>query len=167
MKRFHVHVSVRDLDESIRFYSGLFGRGPVVTKPDYAKWMLEDPRLNFAISTRSRAVGIDHIGLQVDTAEELGIMRGQLERADAPLVEQAGAACCYARSDKYWVRDPSGIAWETFHSHEAVATFGDAPPASEKSEACCVPLARVDAPESASCCTPAQKGADTRGGCCA
>lgn len=165
MKRFHVHVSVPDLDQSIRFYSTVFGCGPAVTKPDYAKWMLEDPRLNFAISTRSKSAGIDHIGLQVDTAGELAAMRGQLEQADASLVEQAGTACCYARSDKYWVKDPSSIAWETFHSYGTVATFGDAPSVAAKDEACCVPLARVDAPQASACCTPAQKAAG-KGGCC-
>jgi catechol 2,3-dioxygenase-like lactoylglutathione lyase family enzyme len=143
MKRFHVHVSVPELDESVRFYSTVFGCGPVVIRPDYARWMLDDPCLNFAISTRRQTAGIDHIGLQVDSAEELTVMRGRLGQADAALVEQAGAACCYARADKYWVTDPSGIAWETFHSYGTTATFGEMPSAGGKGTTCCVPVQKT------------------------
>jgi catechol 2,3-dioxygenase-like lactoylglutathione lyase family enzyme len=116
MKRFHVHVSVEDLSKSITFYSTLFGAAPSVAQADYAKWMLDDPRVNFAISRRGTAKGIDHLGFQVDAAEELTALKSQLQRADASLVEEMGTTCCYAESDKYWVTDPQGIAWETFHS---------------------------------------------------
>ena len=114
MKRFHVHIAVEKLDDSIRFYSSLFGVAPTVVQPDYAKWMLEDPRVNFAISQRGSQPGINHLGFQVESDAELKAMRGQLEAADTGLVEQTGAACCYALSDKYWVTDPQGVAWETF-----------------------------------------------------
>jgi catechol 2,3-dioxygenase-like lactoylglutathione lyase family enzyme len=124
MKRLHIHVSVEDLSASIRFYRSLFGTEPVVTKADYAKWLLEDPRLNFAISTRHQAPGINHLGFQVDTDEELRDMRAQLDAADTHLIEQTDQACCYARSDKYWVTDPTGIAWETFHTLANIPVYG-------------------------------------------
>ena len=114
MKRFHVHVSVEKLDDSIRFYTSLFGTAPTMVQPDYAKWMLDDPRVNFAISQRGRQPGVNHLGFQVEDESELKAMRGQLEAADAGLLEQTNAACCYAISDKYWVTDPQGVAWETF-----------------------------------------------------
>jgi extradiol dioxygenase family protein len=115
VKRFHVHVAVNDITESVRFYSSMFGAEPSVLKPDYAKWMIEDPRINFAISARDngRGVGINHLGVQVDTDDELKGMRSQLAAADAALVEENAVNCCYAQSDKYWVTDPQGIAWET------------------------------------------------------
>src|SRR5580700_10843656 len=116
MKRFHVHVSVADLPASIRFYSTLFAAEPTVRKSDYAKWMLEDPRINFAISTHRQPVGVNHLGFQVDSGGELHGMRAQLEAADARMVEENEQPCCYAKSDKYWVTDPTGIAWEAFHS---------------------------------------------------
>ena len=116
MKRLHVHVSVNDLSASIRFYRTLFAAEPVVTKPDYAKWMLEDPRVNFAISTQRQPAGVNHLGFQVDTDEELRGMRAQLEASDARMLEESEQPCCYATSDKYWVTDPTGIAWETFHT---------------------------------------------------
>jgi len=118
MKRFHVHVSVKDLTASIRFYRALFAAEPVVIRHDYAKWMLEDPRVNFAISTHRQSVGVNHLGFQVESDQELRGMRAQLEAADAGLVEENGQLCCYAKSDKYWVTDPAGIAWETFHTLE-------------------------------------------------
>src|ERR1043166_8692981 len=125
MKRFHVHVAVDNLQDSIRFYSSLFGTTPSVTQPDYAKWMLEDPRVNFAISQRGRAVGVNHLGFQVDSDEELKSMRAQLGAAGADVVEQTDAACCYAKSDKHWVMDPSGLAWETFRTLGNVPTYGN------------------------------------------
>jgi lactoylglutathione lyase len=137
MKRFHVHVSVRDLAQSIRFYSKLFGAAPSVEKPDYAKWMLEDPRVNFAISQRGHAPGVNHLGFQVDSEDELAGLRRQVAAADIAALEEAGAACCYARSDKYWVEDPQGIAWETFHTLGGIPVFGD--DAAAANEACCVP----------------------------
>jgi catechol 2,3-dioxygenase-like lactoylglutathione lyase family enzyme len=118
MKRLHVHVSVKDLTASIRFYRALFAAEPVVIQHDYAKWMLEDPRVNFAISTHSEQVGVNHLGFQVESDGELRGMRAQLEAADAHMVEENEQPCCYAKSDKYWVTDPTGIAWETFHTLE-------------------------------------------------
>ena len=124
MKRFHVHVSVPDLGQSITFYSKLFGAEPKVTKPDYAKWMLDDPRINFAISARGAPGGVNHLGFQVDSDEELLALRRQAETADLGAVEEIGATCCYARSDKHWITDPTGIAWETFHSLGEIPIFG-------------------------------------------
>jgi len=147
MKRFHVHVAVSDLDRSIGFYSTLFGTEPTVRKNDYAKWMLDDPRINFAISHRARAVGVNHLGLQVDSEEELEGLRGTLERADASMVEEKGAACCYAKSDKYWVTDPQGIAWETFHSLGAIPVYGED---TQEAASCCVPEAPTQT--ATSCC---------------
>lgn len=152
MKRFHVHVSVVDLDQSIAFYSNLFNVAPTVRKEDYAKWMLDDPRLNFAISQRERAPGVNHLGLQVDDAAELSALRSQLESADRALVEERDTACCYARSDKYWIADPQGIAWETFHTLASAPTYGDDEDTrAEPTQACCVP--QVAKPKS-SCCVP-------------
>jgi catechol 2,3-dioxygenase-like lactoylglutathione lyase family enzyme len=140
MKRFHVHVAVIDLDASIRFYSKLFGTDPTVAKSDYAKWMIEDPRLNFAISSGGSKAGVNHLGFQLDTDEEFHAMHAQLADADAGLVEEMGANCCYAKSDKYWVTDPAGIAWETYHSLGTIPMFGTEE-ASESTSAsgCCSP----------------------------
>jgi len=124
VKRFHVHVGVNDLDESVRFYSKIFGAEPTVKEADYAKWMVDDPRLNFAISARGSRPGVNHLGLQVDTDAELQGMREQLAAADKSLVTEVGAHCCYAKSDKYWVTDPQGVAWETFHSLGSIPVFG-------------------------------------------
>jgi hypothetical protein len=145
MKRFHMHVAVADLDQSIRFYSMLFGTGPTLRKPDYAKWMLEDPRVNFAISSRSGQVGLDHVGIQAENEAELEDVRARLARADQAYTTQKDAACCYARSNKYWVEDPQGIAWETWHTLEQIPLFGEGTrPAGEAKEvACCAPTARV------------------------
>ena len=130
MKRFHVHVGVENLDASIAFYSGLFGAQPTVTKLDYAKWMLEDPRVNFAISQRSGAAGVDHVGIQTESAAELGELAGRLKAAGARTIDQKAASCCYAVSDKSWVNDPAGVRWETFFTHGEAVTYGeDAAPA--------------------------------------
>jgi catechol 2,3-dioxygenase-like lactoylglutathione lyase family enzyme len=125
MKRFHVHVAVPDLQQSIRFYSTMFGAQPSVVKSDYAKWMLEDPRVNFAISQRdaSRA-GVNHLGFQVESDAELGEINERLEAAGSSVVEERNVSCCYARSDKYWTKDPSGIAWESFHTLGNVPIYG-------------------------------------------
>ena len=139
MKRFHVHIAVDDVAASIRFYSNLFGAEPTVLKHDYAKWMLDDPRLNFAISNRGHSVGINHLGLQVDSEPELEALREQLQRADKRVIEQKEQPCCYAKSDKYWVTDPVGIAWEGFHTLETIPVFGE-DTKSPKIEACCVLL---------------------------
>ena len=116
MKRMHVHVSVEDLQHSIGFYSALFAAEPAVVKPDYAKWMLEDPRVNFAISTRGRQPGLDHLGIQVESNDELHEVYARLHKAGGEVIEQGETACCYAKSEKSWIDDPAGIAWETFHT---------------------------------------------------
>ena len=142
MKRFHVHVAVSNLQDSIRFYSSVFGAAPTVVKDDYAKWMLDDPRVNFAISNRGSRYGIDHLGFQVDSDTELRRMRQNLIAAQAPVLEENEKACCYAKSDKYWVTDPQGIAWETFHTLSSVPVYGESRPAGrEASAACCGPAA--------------------------
>ena len=167
MKRFHVHVSVANLSESIRFYTELFGNEPAVRKPDYAKWMLDDPRVNFAISTHRQPVGVNHLGFQVDSGEELREMKAQLAAADAKMIQEDEQPCCYARSDKYWVTDPTGIAWETFHSLSSIPVYGEDSPVFEHGtsvtpvssqgvpakRACCVPVATADSkPEQSQCC---------------
>ena len=124
MKRFHIHVSVENLDRSVQFYSTLFGATPTRVEADYAKWMLEDPRVNFAISTHRQPVGVNHLGFQVDTDEELRSMHSQLEAADSQLVQETEQACCYAKGNKYWVTDPTGIAWETFHTLGSIPVYG-------------------------------------------
>ena len=141
MSRFHIHISVSDLDESIRFYSAVFGAQPTVAKPDYAKWQLESPAVNFAISTHGVAQGVDHLGIQADSAEELAAIEHRLSDAGLATEAQLGATCCYAKSDKHWTVDPQGIAWEAFHSLGAAPTFtGDAAAAREaQSASCCAP----------------------------
>ncbi len=166
MKRFHVHVAVDDLAVNIRFYSTVFGQAPSVVQTDYAKWMLDDPRVNFAISARGAAPGLDHLGLQVDSDAELDVLRAQVTAADIAAVEQSGAACCYAASDKYWTTDPQGIAWETFHTLASIPTFGDAgrPEANGETAACCAP---APATAAESCCAPAVAQVAETASCCA
>ena len=130
MKRLHVHVAVDDLAESIRFYNTLFGTEPSVRQPDYAKWMLEDPRVNFAISTRGRAAGLHHLGMQVESEGELREVARRLAEANRPVLEQKDTACCYARGDKAWSVDPQGVRWETFLTHGAHTVYGEDPVAS-------------------------------------
>jgi len=125
MKRLHVHVSVDDLAHSIQFYSTLFAAEPTVTKPDYAKWMLDDPRVNFAISTRSEQTGVDHLGIQVETPDELHEVYGRLQRADRPVLEEGVTTCCYAKSEKAWIKDPQGLSWETFLTFGESTIYGD------------------------------------------
>ena len=134
MKRLHVHVAVRDLELSVRFYSALFAAQPAVKKTDYAKWMLDDPRVNFAISTRSAKAGLDHLGIQAENAAELEEIGSRLAQADVSVLPQKGASCCYAKSDKYWTLDPQGLAWESFHTLETVAVFGES---TREAKACC------------------------------
>ncbi|MHB8478226.1 MAG: ArsI/CadI family heavy metal resistance metalloenzyme [Steroidobacteraceae bacterium] len=160
MKRPHVHVSVKNLDASIRFYQTLFGQEPAVTKTDYAKWMLEDPRVNFAISTHRQPAGVNHLGFQVDTDEELRSMRAQLEAADARMVEESEQPCCYAKSDKYWVTDPTGIAWETFHTLGNIPVYGEDTAVFDHG-ASVVPVQSA----AAACCVPSQKSQPAEG-CC-
>jgi len=125
MKRLHVHVAVKDLADSVRFYSTLFGVRPSVLEADYAKWMLDDPRVNFAISKRGQPPGLDHLGLQVESDEELREVADQLRAAGQDVLEQKNAACCYTRSDKAWVSDPQGLRWESFRTFGALTTFGE------------------------------------------
>lgn len=126
MKRLHLHISVDDLERSIGFYSTLFGAAPTVLKDDYAKWMLDDPRVNLAISRRERAVaGVDHVGVQAETAAELAEMAARLKAAGETTFDQEATTCCYARSDKSWVVDPSGVRWETFHTLGEATTYGE------------------------------------------
>lgn len=136
MKRFHVHVAVNDLEASIRFYSTVFGAAPTVRKPDYAKWMIEDPRINFAISHRGAKAGVDHLGFQVDSDEELAALRSQVRAAEIAAVDQPDATCCYARSDKYWVTDPQGVAWETYHTFGEVEIYGATTKRAESARCC-------------------------------
>ena len=165
MKRLHVHVSVEKLDESIRFYSAMFSAQPTVTHSDYAKWMLDDPRVNFAISQRSADLGLNHLGVQVESPEELSEMHQRLQTLQSELTEETDAACCYAKSDKYWVTDPQGIAWETFHTLDSIPVFGESHGAAADPSACCVQLAKPAQQDSASCCVPtANKTAS--GACC-
>ena len=128
MKRLHLHIAVEDLDRSIGFYSTLFGAQPSVVKDDYAKWMLEDPKVNLAISRRGRAAGIDHVGIQTDTADELSDLAVRLKSAGETTFDQEATTCCYARSDKSWVVDPSGVRWETFHTTGEATTYGESEP---------------------------------------
>jgi catechol 2,3-dioxygenase-like lactoylglutathione lyase family enzyme len=145
MKRLHVHVAVENLPQSIGFYSALFAAQPAVVKTDYAKWMLDDPRVNFAISTRGRQAGLDHLGIQVENAEELQEVYARLHQAGGNVVEQGQTACCYAKSEKSWIDDPAGIAWETFFTTGESTTYGDgsgerdARVAHQKQGACCAP----------------------------
>ena len=155
MKRLHIHVGVENIEQAIPFYSALFGAQPVKTKADYAKWLLDDPRVNFAISQRGRQPGVNHLGFQVEDDAELKAMRGQLEAADAGLLEQTNAACCYAVSDKYWVTDPQGVAWETFHTLDSVPVYGEDTRSAAMQSACCIPLAPSESGEKVgACCTP-------------
>ncbi len=125
MKRLHVHVSVKDLGESIRFYSAFFGAGPAVAKPDYAKWMLDDPRVNFAISARGAQAGVDHLGIHVETPEELVEVYGRLQHAGRPVLEENATTCCYAKSEKTWTSDPQGLLWESFLTTGESTIYGD------------------------------------------
>jgi catechol 2,3-dioxygenase-like lactoylglutathione lyase family enzyme len=176
MKRLHVHVAVDDLQKSIGFYSTLFAAEPAVVKPDYAKWMLEDPRVNFAISARGRAAGVDHLGIQVENDDELAEVYDRLKRAEAPVLEVGGTTCCYAKSEKSWVIDPQGVAWETFHTTGESTVYGDGslgrlramasggcggdapkaadqPAASKAATSCCAPKAAAEpAVASRACC---------------
>ena len=152
VKRMHVHVGVKSLDASIRFYSTLFGARPNVIKADYAKWMLEDPRINFAISAGHPAVqGIEHLGIQVETAEELTEVYGRLKAADRPVLEEGATTCCYARSEKSWIADPDGVVWETFLTNGDATVYGDSPALTAASlnssnDACCTPTLPAPTP---------------------
>jgi catechol 2,3-dioxygenase-like lactoylglutathione lyase family enzyme len=156
MKRIHIHVGVEKLDESIRFYSAIFGAQPVKIKPDYAKWMLEDPRVNFAISTRASKKGVDHLGIQVEENAELEELRTRVKAADLAVFDEGSTVCCYARSEKSWVKDPAGIAWEAYRTMEDAQIFSSKEAADES--ACCAP----ENAGKAECCEPSEKTAS----CC-
>ena len=157
MKRLHVHVGVADLDQSVRFYSTLFGAEPTVVKSDYAKWMLDDPRVNFAISSGQHAdKGIEHLGIQVESADVLGEVYDRLKAADRPVLEEGATTCCYARSEKSWIADPDGVVWEAFFTNGDATVYGDSPALLALSEnasesACCVP-AMPQQQAAAACC---------------
>jgi len=156
MKRLHVHVSVEDIAHAIGFYSALFAAKPSVVKGDYAKRMLEDPKVNFAISTRGRQPGLDHLGIQVENTEELHDVYARLRQAGGNVIEQGETTCCYAQSEKSWIDDPAGIAWETFHTTGESTVYGDgsgenaARIAHEKQGACCAP--QESAKQASACC---------------
>jgi catechol 2,3-dioxygenase-like lactoylglutathione lyase family enzyme len=172
MKRLHVHVAVDDLQKSIGFYSTLFAAAPAVVKPDYAKWMLEDPRVNFAISARGHKPGLDHLGIQVENEDELAEVYDRLTRAEGPMLEEGATTCCYAQSEKSWIVDPQGLAWETFHTTGESTVYGNgvrdqlqaiaaggcgtAPTSAQRP-------AVVEAAAEASCCAPKAAPASTCG----
>lgn len=140
MKRMHIHIAVDDLAHSTAFYRQLFGAEPTVLKPDYAKWMLDDPRVNFAISQRGETPGLNHLGIQVESAGELDEIQARLQAADMALLTETGTTCCYAKSDKHWVQDPSGIAWEAYHTLDSAPTFNAASDEAAHT-GCCAPSA--------------------------
>jgi catechol 2,3-dioxygenase-like lactoylglutathione lyase family enzyme len=144
MNRFHVHVRVADLSQSVGFYAKLFGAEPTRLEADYAKWMLDDPRINFAISTRGSKLGVDHLGFQTDDAEELAALKARAEAADIAVHDSGETSCCYARSEKHWVVDPQGVAWEHFHTLGQIPVFGES-----------VVAKMAEGADSAACCTPA------------
>ena len=163
MKRFHVHLGVPDLSASIRFYSALFGMAPTVEKPDYAKWMLDDPRINFAISHRSARAGLNHLGLQAESADELAAIRTQFARADeASVYDEPNVSCCYALGNKHWTQDPQGIAWEAFHTLDSVPIYDG-----QANEA---DAARAYGASATQCCGPGEVATEgpaaARAGCC-
>lgn len=164
MKRLHVHVSVNDLAESVRFYSTLFATNPTVTKPDYAKWMLDDPCVNFAISTRSGGSGLDHLGIQVETQDELADVCSRLQAADRPVLEEGATTCCYAKSEKSWITDPQGLSWETFLTSGESTMYGDSADLGAirmTAATCCTP----ETPQGVCCAPKPELAADAA--CCA
>ncbi len=161
MKRFHVHLHVDDLSANIGFYSRLFACEPARVESDYAKWMLDDPPVNFAISTRGNTQGVDHFGIQADSADELAALKSRANAAALSLQDQGETACCYARSEKYWITDPQGLAWEHFHTLGTIPVFGEShgtAAGQPQTPACCPPAAtarvKTQAPAPAGCCVP-------------
>jgi hypothetical protein len=169
MKRFHVHVAVSDLSKSIAFYSAMFGQQPTVVKPDYAKWMLEDPRINFAISNRGNAPGVNHLGLQAEDDAELEAIHANLQKADTAVLPEKGVHCCYAKSDKYWVTDPQGIAWESFRSLGSIPLYGNSK--TERAASGQAGSCGSSEASASSCCAPSEAKVTTSvavaNGCCA
>lgn len=156
MKRMHIHVGVKDITDSVRFYNALFGAEPVKLKDDYAKWMLEDPRINFAISTRAGKIGVDHMGLQVDDVAELNVLRDQMSAANISTHNDGETTCCYSKSEKSWVEDPNGVAWEAYHTMEDAQIFSAAD--AQEEGACCVPETKPQV----ACSMPST----SKSGCC-
>ncbi len=159
MKRFHVHAHVEDLQASIAFYSKLFAASPTRVESDYAKWMLDDPRINFAISTRGGTPGVDHLGIQTDSEDELVELKERARAADMALLDEGEVTCCYARSDKYWLTDPQGIAWEQFHTLGNVPVFSEAQtePTAQATGCCATAAPRgkavgIPVKQASSCC---------------
>ena len=158
MKRLHVHVGVTDLDQSIGFYSTIFGAEPTVTKSDYAKWMLDDPRMNFAISSGQHATkGIEHLGIQVESEAELSEVYGRLSAADRPVFDEGPTTCCYAKSEKSWISDPDGVVWEAFLTNGEATVYGEWPElsavsAGASSETCCAPAIPTAPAPKIGCC---------------
>jgi catechol 2,3-dioxygenase-like lactoylglutathione lyase family enzyme len=157
MKRFHVHVHVDDLAKSVAFYSKLFAAEPARLEPDYAKWMLEDPRINFAISTRGNASGVDHLGFQTDDAAELAELKARAQAADMAILDEGETSCCYAQSEKHWVTDPQGVAWEHFHTLGSIPVFSQKAAEPADTSACCTPAPRgrpvgIPVKSGSSCC---------------
>jgi catechol 2,3-dioxygenase-like lactoylglutathione lyase family enzyme len=159
MKRFHVHLHVDDLAKSVGFYSKLFAAEPARLEGDYAKWMLEDPPVNFAISTRGSKPGIDHLGIQTEDPAELAALKARAEAADMALLDEGETTCCYARSEKHWITDPQGIAWEHFHTLDNIPVFNEAAAPAAAASACCAPTdAAATSSEPAACCAPTPRG---------
>ncbi|MEY4748971.1 MAG: hypothetical protein RIQ60_1185 [Pseudomonadota bacterium] len=165
MKRFHVHLHVDDLATSISFYTRLFAAEPARLESDYAKWMLDDPAVNFAISTRGSQPGIDHLGIQTDNPAELAEMKARAEAADMALLDEGETTCCYARSEKHWVTDPQGIAWEHFHTLASIPVFNEAAAGSASAAACCTPTAAAGASSGVTAAATAAS-AEPAGSCC-
>lgn len=161
MKRLHVHIAVDDLQRSIDFYSTLFAAPPSVVKTDYAKWMLDDPRVNLAISARGATPGVEHLGIQAENGDELAEVYARLTRADAPVLEEGETVCCYAKSEKSWINDPAGVPWEVFHTTGDSAVYGGGPEAADARLAS-TPTGMAVA---AACC-PAPQSAAAKSGCC-
>lgn len=164
MKRFHVHIRVDDLNASIAFYERLFSAPPTRVESDYAKWMLDDPRVNFAISTRGGQAGLDHLGFQTDTAEELVQLKDQAQSADMALIDEGQTSCCYAQSDKHWITDPQGIAWEHFHTLGNIPVFHENRASQASSAVCCAPPKTNAVAATSACCGPTSSSSSSS--CC-
>jgi catechol 2,3-dioxygenase-like lactoylglutathione lyase family enzyme len=162
MKRLHVNVAVSDLEASMRFYTSLFAAEPTLVKTDYAKWMLDDPHVNFAITTRGDRKGIDHLGIQVENEAELSDIYGRLKAAGGPMIEQGETTCCYAKSEKNWIADPEGIAWETFLTKGESPVYGVDTDLRDRLTACCAKPQKEEAGPATSCCGPAATSKSSR-----
>lgn len=167
MKRLHVNVAVADLGKSILFYTALFDEHPTVSKEDYAKWMLDDPRINFAITTRADRKGIDHLGIQVESIDELNDIHRRLKATDAPVLEQGETTCCYAKSEKNWMFDPEGVPWETFFSKGESPVYGVALDSIEPGSACCARPGQHDSASDVPPCSDRIQKVTSGSGCCA